>query len=428
MLDRTKKKMLMILVLLLPYHFQIISILLSDIKVIKLWKEVFIGVLLIITLIQIVKGDIQYKLTLFEKLTVAFIVLNILYVCFSGSPYRALYVSRIYFVPMLLIPVIKTTNITKDDIKKTLNLVMGSTILICIWGQLQAYILKDGFLVKLGYGTQRVNHGLRLKNEFYVFGGGYMQRVTGTFAAPNTCGMYLAFLIVVLVFISALVGLNERYKNITLLISGITLIMTFSRTSWIACLAGIGIYFYKNIKNTDKSKLLKWTGVILCAGVVVMAADYFVIRTGITSALVSLVTNTLTGRDSSMTGHLISWKESVVKVIKHPFGTGIGHNGPRALLFYKYPNLTESSYFLIMYEVGILGAVLYFSAFVRAALDNLKIYRKTRKKEVLCIFAVIIMLGLCYLTLPYVQDFELLVMFYLIISNQYNDKLMQSTL
>lgn len=426
MLDRTKKIMLMILVLLLPYHFQVISVLLSEFKGIKLWKEIFISILLLITLIQILKGHVKYKITMFEKLTAAFIILIVVYICFSGSPYRALYISRIYFIPMLIIPAVKTTDITKDDIKRLLNITMGSTILICIWGQLQAYILKDGFLINLGYGTQRVNHGLRLKNEFYVFGGGYMQRVTGTFAAPNTFGMYLAFLIVLLVFISKVVRLNEKYKNFTLLICGITLIMTFSRTSWVACIAGLAIYYYKNIKNLDKTKALQWVGIITGAGVLVMLADYFAIHTGITGALVSLIRNTLTGQDSSMTGHLISWKESVVKVIKHPFGTGIGHNGPRALLFYKYPNLTESSYFLIMYETGIFGAVLYFSTFVRAALDNLNIYRETRKKEVLCIFAIIIMLGICYLTLPYAQDFELLVLFYLIVSNQYNDKLMYS--
>lgn len=420
MLDRIKKALLLLLVLLLPYHYQIFSVVLADVSVLKLWKEVVIGVLLIITLIQIIKKDVEYKISLFEKIMVAFIGIVVIYICVSGAPLRGLFISRIYFVPMLLVPVVRTTKITKDDLKKAMILVMANMIINCAWGIFQAYVLKGEFLIELGYGTKRVNHGLKLRNEFYVYGGGYMQRVTGTFAAPNTFGMYLAFFIVLLVYLGEKLNVNKKYTYVTQFIMVVTLFLTFSRTSWIACFAGVAIHFGLNNKKINKKKIFMGIALAIVAAVLAIVADYFVVKTGIGKAMASLLYNTVTGRDSSFNGHLDSWVDSVVKVAKHPLGLGLGKNGPRALKFIKYPNLTESSYFLMIFEVGIIGAGVYIASFVVACKDSISKYKETGKKEVMSMFAIVIMLGIAFLTLPYVQDFELLVMVYLIISIQYN--------
>ncbi|MDE6252693.1 MAG: O-antigen ligase family protein [Lachnospiraceae bacterium] len=421
-MEKIKKILIMALILLLPYHHQIIYVVMSDFGILRFWKEIVIALLVVITFIQIVTGKKKINISLFEILLIVFMAAVFVYVCVSSSKYQAMYISRIYIMPMFLVPVIKYTDITKQDLKNAIYVVMANTIIICIWGIFQAQFLGDEFLVDLGYRTQRVNHMIKLKNEFYILGGGFMQRVASTFAAPNTCGMYLAIVISIVTFLNKDMQINKVYTYITLGISAVTLLLTFSRTSWIACLAALMVHFILFVKWDKKT----WKKVIICgvsAAMLVVIADILIIRSGIVMAGFKLIFNTVTGRDSSLIGHFSSWGESVIRIFKHPLGLGLGNNGPRAMKFIKKPNLTESSYFLMAYEVGILGAALYFSSYIIATLDNIRLYKETNNKKVLVILSVLIIIYLCYLSLPFIQDFEILVLTYIIVSLQYNKSL-----
>ena len=148
--------------------------------------------------------------------------------------------------------------------------------------------------------------------------------------------------------------------------------------------------------------------------------DKLLIHTSVVNAFTTLLYNTFTGKDSSFLGHWNSWLDSIENMFKHPLGLGLGKNGPRAKLFIDNPNLTESSYFLMEYEVGIIGAIVYFGGYVRVIMDNVKTYRETKRNEILVITAVVMVMLIGYLSLPFVQDFELLVMFYIVASLQYN--------
>lgn len=419
-MEKLKKILLMALILLLPYHHQIISVLLSDFKVLKFWKELVIFLLVLITFIQIVSGKKKLKITRFETALILFIAVVFIYVCISDSMYQALYISRVYFMPMFLVPVVKYMDITFRDVKNALCMVMASTLVLCVWGIIQAQFLGDGFLVDMGYRTQRVRHMLKLKNEFYILGGGFMQRVVSTFAAPNTFGMYLSIVITVVMYLFKPLKINRKFAYITLFISALTLILTFSRTSWIACVAALTMNFIMFVK-WDRAVKRK---VALCVAggfAAFILFDILILHSGIAMAGIRLIGNTVTGKDSSLIGHLSSWIESVVKVVKHPFGLGLGKNGPRAMLFIKKPNLTESSYFLMAYEVGILGAIVYYSSYIIAAVDSIRLYKKTENRNVIMILSVILIIGIGYLSLPFIQDFELLVFMYVIVSLQYNE-------
>ncbi len=419
-MEKFKKILLLLLILALPYHFQVISILLSDVGVLKLWKEMVIGVLFLITLYQLITGKKKFKISTFEIMLVVFMAIIFIYVCFSHSMYHALYISRIYFVPLLLVPIIKYTDIDKKEIAFVLKLVMINGIILCVWGVFQAHILGDSFLIDMGYQTKRVHHGLRLKNEFYMLGGGYMQRVTSTFAAPNTYGMFLTIMISVVLFVYKKLGINKIFAYITIAVSLITLVLTFSRTSWVACVAVFVLCFITNTDKTQKMLVVKAGIACVVVAVLYIVIDKLLIHTSVVNAFTTLLYNTFTGKDSSFLGHWNSWLDSIENMFKHPLGLGLGKNGPRAKLFIDNPNLTESSYFLMEYEVGIIGAIVYFGGYVRVIMDNVKTYRETKRNEILVITAVVMVMLIGYLSLPFVQDFELLVMFYIVASLQYN--------
>ncbi|MDE5782683.1 MAG: hypothetical protein K2I03_14600, partial [Lachnospiraceae bacterium] len=55
--------------------------------------------------------------------------------------------------------------------------------------------------------------------------------------------------------------------------------------------------------------------------------------------------------------------------------------------------------------------------------DNIRLYKETNNKKVLVILSVLIIIYLCYLSLPFIQDFEILVLTYIIVSLQYNKSL-----
>ena len=180
------------------------------------------------------------------------------------------------------------------------------------------------------------------------------------------------------------------------------------------------LYFITNTDKTQKMLVVKAGIVCVVVAVLYIVIDKSLIHTSVVNAFTTLLYNTFTGKDSSFLGHWNSWLDSIENMFKHPLGLGLGKNGPRAKLFIDNPNLTESSYFLMEYEVGIIGAIVYFGGYVRVIMDNVKTYRETKRNEILIITAVVMVMLIGYLSLPFVQDFELLVMFYIVASLQYN--------
>lgn len=98
----------------------------------------------------------------------------------------------------------------------------------------------------------------------------------------------------------------------------------------------------------------------------------------------------------------------------------MGENGPRALVFMKKPNLTESAYFLMTYEVGIIGSIVYFGSYVKVLYDNIREFRSRRNSRRLFISAVILIVMTGFISLPFVQDFEILVYAFAVMALQYN--------
>ncbi|MDE6233457.1 MAG: hypothetical protein K2M60_08965, partial [Lachnospiraceae bacterium] len=127
-MEKIKKILIMALILLLPYHHQIIYVVMSDFGILRFWKEIVIALLVVITFIQIVTGKKKINISLFEILLIVFMAAVFVYVCVSSSKYQAMYISRIYIMPMFLVPVIKYTDITKQDLKNAIYVVMANTI------------------------------------------------------------------------------------------------------------------------------------------------------------------------------------------------------------------------------------------------------------------------------------------------------------
>lgn len=418
-----QKWLLAILLLLLPYHTMLTYVIGDTIPVIRFWKEGIIGILFILFLIKIFQDYRQtkslYKPNVFERILIVYIIIEFIYICISNNMYQAVYIGRIYFMPLLLVPVVRCMEFTENYFQKLLKLVMANTALLSLWGLIQCQFLGDGFLMKLGYPTTTKWGPLRLNDEFYIARLGNFQRLVSTFAAPNTCGLYLAIVLLVTLFMYKKLNINKVFVSVTVGLMAAALIVTFSRTAWIATCAGLMIYSFNMIKWTKKKLLcvIKATGMILLAFIIL---DGIFLSFDISMAIIHLVVSTINGNDSSVNGHIDSLVASVENIFNYPLGMGMGENGPRALVFMKKPNLTESAYFLMTYEVGIIGSIVYFGSYVKVLYDNIREFRRRRNSRRLFISSVILIIMTGFISLPFVQDFEILVYVFVVMALQYN--------
>ncbi len=418
-----QKWLLAILLLLLPYHTMFTYVIGDTVPGIRFWKEGMIGILFLLFLIKIFQDYRQtkrlFKPNVFELMLIVYAIIEFIYICTSNNVYQAAYIGRIYFMPLLLVPVIRSMEFSESYFRRILILIMANTAVLSLWGLIQCQFLGDGFLMKLGYPTTRKWGPLRLNDEFYIARLGNFQRLVSTFAAPNTCGLYLAIVLLVILFMYKKLNINRVFVSVTVALTSAALLVTFSRTAWIAVCAGLMIYSFNMITWTGKKLIfvLKSAGMILLAFIIL---DGIFLSFDISMALIHLVVSTLNGEDSSVNGHIDSLVASVENIFMYPLGMGMGENGPRALVFMKDPNLTESAYFLMTYEVGIIGSLVYFGSYLKVLFDNIREFRSRRNSRRLFISAVILIVLTGFFSLPFVQDFEILVYVYAVMALQYN--------
>lgn len=411
---------LAILVLCLPYHTFVYYLIGDRIPGFNFWKEAIIGVMFLIFLLDCFKNrkdkSKRYPMGILEWLMVSYVVIACIYIALSDVKFQALYMARIYIVPMLLVPVIKTMEIDKIYWRRLLSLVMMSGMIIAVWGLFQSLILGDTFLLKIGYPANSIWGDGKLGDEFYVSKMGRFQRLVGTFAAPNTCGLYFALLLLLILFMYRYLKINKYLTGISVALIGTALVMTFSRTSWVVACVGILIYCFTMV-NWSRNRVYFIGKCLAGILIVLVAIDGTFFSFNITMVFVGLIVNTTNGTDTSMGGHVNSIMHSVWEVVNHPLGLGMGTNGPRALNFMDDANLTESGYFLMMYEVGIVGAVLYYAPHVYTLIHQLQAYKKDKSNLVaIMVCCMVSMLLVAFLALPYCQDFEILVYIFLIMA------------
>lgn len=423
---RIQKYLLAIVVLFLPYHTMATYVLGRFASVIRFWKEGVIAALFFFFCLGVLqnykKEKKWYRPNMFEGIFIIFIVVELIYILMSNSLYQAVYIGRIYLMPILLIPVVKSMQLSKTYLKKLLMLVMANTALLSLWGIVQCLLLGDDFLMKIGYPTNDRWGPVQLSDGFYIAKLGDFQRLVSTFAAPNTCGLYLAIILIITLFLYKKLEINRLFSYIVLSLTTAALLLTFSRTSWIAAAVAMVLYALYEIQWTKKKvvTIFKVCGYIV---LVVAIADGIFNAFDVTIAFIHLIVSTLNGSDTSVIGHLDSAIESLVTIAEHPWGLGMGENGPRAAMFMEEPNLTESAYFLMVYEVGLFGAMIYFSGFVKALVDNLKQFKVYKNIAALFVSGAVLVVMTGFLSLPYIQDFEILVYIFVIMALGYHTEI-----
>lgn len=431
----------LILLIFMPLHFYVFELFTKDFKLDNIWRD-----LIIILILAILFFKKQIKIDMISWI----IIVNILAIGavaihskLTNNYPGTLNILRTYTMPCLAYFISK--NIKLDDKKysnifKTLGIVFA---IIAIYGMFQAFVLGPDFLVKIGY---RSENGVLISHSFFISHFYGEQRVTGTFVSPNNMGIVFAMVMLMLIFSKHM----REWKNrsIALFFMLIALMGTFSRSSLVgfvgALICGIiynYIFYYRN--STGLNKFSKWLKgvklsilqainsdgksryIFIIIAVAVLSVLDIVLRKGLFFRMqFSSYLGIVTGSDPSSQKHLNDIIDGENKLPSSPddfIAYGFGSNGPMALPIVDGAHNVESSFLLMINEIGVVLAILYFLPYIMIIFKTL-LNKSYNFAGPACVAIATLF---TYLLLPNVQSFEILFFSYFFMglySNEYIKK------
>jgi O-antigen ligase len=340
-----------LLLIFLPLHTGVFQVIKVELHIptmvstlIQSWKEGLMLVLIVYIIICIVKtnklkGTHLYILVLLGL----FIITGIVGLYFSPNFSAGLYSFRGTFEPFIILVLTLLLPLDLDWVKKLIPKLLIIGGVVAAFAIFQSLILGYSYLWKY-YAQDNV-----IPSSF-VYSGGVIQRAMGTFASPNQLSLYLDFLIIL--FTNLLIRLPRIYFKYAAIVGLflIALILTVSRSGWMAFIAGLGVSI---LIWRRKQKIILYISVLVIIGLLI----------GFTLGLDSFLINTFFGQEISANYHVNMFQENMNVILSHPLGVGLGSAGARAVRFFDVVNSgsyypTESYLLQTGLELGIPGVTL----------------------------------------------------------------------
>lgn len=403
--DKIQYYIVLALCAIMPLHSMVIDKAIGNhtTGLVNLWRDVLIFVLL---LIFIYKKNRLRKFQITSIFCILWILINALIsIPFSNTTaYLAFNMARIYMMPIILYLTVSSISLTHEQYSKLITLFWIQGVVLTIFGIVQVFVLGSSFLTNLGYGDNG-----QLNYTYYIGGFYGFQRMVSTFSSANDCGLYLSGLLTISIVSSSYI--HEKLKNvypIGLMIMYLGIVLTFSRTSIIAVTTTAIVYFVKVGRKNINIRSIKIYGIIFLTLILIgLGIDILFLNERISSMVISSFTSTVSKTDASFLKHLEDMYLPLFDILKHPLGYWFGTNGPVALSYLgrSHTHLVESSYWLIGYELGFIGMLLYFYPIFYFAFLYVFGKYKIVNKNAACALAFCD--SIAFLMLPYVASFEM---------------------
>lgn len=388
------------LILYMPLHYYLCELLLAGTGIDNILRDLLIIALL--ALVVFTRGIRFTPLTIMVcvscgVLAIFGVISTVLY-----RRIQILNILRTYLVPMLIFFICADVNLTEQRFARLNRFLVVELSIIAVYGFIQAFFLKDDFLIWLGYPGA---DGYLTSNSFYIAHFMGHQRSTGTFISPNICGIILAIAFIVLMFTKPKISFRKKYIWGVFLVTG--LLATFSRSSFLGVFVATGSAMLLSRFWTRLSKKTLRRGAIVAAtaGVLVLL-DQLLLDGLFLRMLLSSIFRTFNGEDPSANAHLEyltppALDPSPMQSTDLPIRFGL--NGPMAMEFWDAPQLVESSYYLMSYELWIPGAIIYFLPYIAIIVQTV-----LRRKDYPYFVPAAVSLAVLasYVFLPNVQTFE----------------------
>ncbi len=238
---------------------------------------------------------------------------------------------------------------------------------------------------------------------------GYENALRGVFAAKNTAGMAMLLAISCIIYLGSLPGASRLQAIAFLLLALATLVMTKSASSFLIAMivSGLGCRLWLRSAQTR----LLWNSAVIAVLLVVVFTVLFW-PDQVFPAL---------GRDSSLTGRVPLWRESMLLVLKRPL-LGYGYSGfwnvdshdvqyLWRVIDWPAPN-AHDGYIDILLQIGFVGLVFYaflWGVIVVKAIHYIRLGTLKQATWILLFMTVNILLNIDEGPLPYPDQFTLFV-------------------
>jgi len=326
---------------------------------VKSWKEILMGVALLIGCIilyrrkqwDILRSPIIYGITAFTALclvlipffytgfeaTVAGILANLRFFLFFGLVYVALRLFPQYYGLFV-------------------NVFIAGAFVVIGFAVLQATVLPHDILKYLGYSKATIAPFLTVdENMDYI-------RINSTLRGPNPLGVYAV--IVLAVALSVLwrkprqLAKKEAWGLAFLVIgSVVALWASYSRSALLAAI--VAVVLLAVVVFGKKVSVWVWAGLAVLVVLVGVGAVVFRDTTFVSQVILHEDPNQGNNVNSN-DGHAESLADGTARLLRQPFGAGIGSTGSASLLSDKGV-IIENHYLFIAHETGWLGLALFIA-------------------------------------------------------------------
>jgi len=324
---------------------------------IKSWKEVLLGVALVLAAIllmrhrqwSILRHKLMYAIMLYALLHL--ILIPVQYQGFEATV-AGLFINLRFLLFFTLVYVAIT--LYPAAVRLFCWTFVGGALVVTVFALLQATILPHDILKYLGYSDTTIAPYLTVdQNMNYI-------RINSTLRGPNPLGVY-ATIVLAVVLAARLVGRRNGSRreetSAAILAAGsvVALWMSYSRSAALGACAAVAVVLLV-VYGRQISKMV-WaafgvTLLVLTGSVVAFRDTQFVSQ-------VILHEDPQEGNDiNSNEGHVASLKEGVARMARQPLGSGIGSTGS-ASLHGTQPIIIENQYLFVAHETGWLGLALF---------------------------------------------------------------------
>lgn len=225
----------------------------------------------------------------------------------------------------VLFYLIRGLTFPSEQKQKLLTVFFGSAFLSIVFGMIFYFVLPPEALTHFGYSSHVSSFDLgKPLPAYHIIDGSETPRLASTFSSPNHFGFYLIVVISFLLVELRTQNSELRKKIIPLLLTPCSLLLlffTFSRASWLAVLAVLGIFIFVIIPQ-------KWRKILLFEGVGTLV---------IACALLFIFAPQNLFRQGSNSEHFTHTRDAIFSVIKHPLGLGLGNAGPASMRDESFP-------------------------------------------------------------------------------------------
>lgn len=283
-------------------------------------------------------------------------------------------------------------------IKRSIQIVMTTALLVMIFGVIQYLWLPDSALVKIGYSRQN-----GVLPTFHIDDKPDLERTMSTLRDPNSYGSYL-IIILSISFVYFWLSRNKDIKQMNgglLALSVINLWYTFSRSAWIGAMIAVAtilfIVYLMNRKAKAKPRLkYKYYWIVLIP-IIMLLGTVYTMRDSYFVRNVIMHSDEATIQEDPNQLRIRFWQESVRSAIENPLGHGPGTAGIVSIRNHKQGTVLNENYYLqILYEVGVIGLILFILILV---LMGQRLLKLAKKNDYIAIALFASLLGLIFTNL-----------------------------